>query len=142
MHTADVVMDLIDKKLSIPIKHQGYLDMYNGVDILQTRHYIQINVKAFIDKVSERHIATWIKTSYPTPNRLTLLPSDSNWLKKFNAVIGDPNKTAQAQLAKKMQLTYRSNVGESIWAMTTCRPNLAYTSVKLSQSNTCPHELH
>ncbi len=25
--------------------------------------------------------------------------------------------------------------------MTTCRPDLAYTSVKLSQSNSCPHEL-
>jgi hypothetical protein len=26
--------------------------------------------------------------------------------------------------------------------MTTCRPDLAYASVKLSQANTCPHELH
>ncbi len=32
--------------------------------------------------------------------------------------------------------------GELIWAMTTCRPDLAYASVKLSQANTCPHELH
>ncbi len=83
-----------------------------------------------------------MKTSYPTPNRSTPLPSDGNWLKQFNAAIGDPNKMAQIQLAKKMQLTYRSGVGELIWAMTTCRPNLAYTSVKLSQSNTCPHKLH
>jgi hypothetical protein len=52
--------------------------MYNGVDILQTKHYIHINVNTFIDKVFERHIATWMKTSYPTPNRLTQLPSDSD----------------------------------------------------------------
>jgi hypothetical protein len=83
-----------------------------------------------------------MKTSYPTPNRSTPLPSDGDWLKKFNAAIGDPNKMAQTQLAKKMQLTYRSGVGELVWAMTTCRPDLAYTSVKLSQSNTCPHELN
>jgi hypothetical protein len=38
-------MDFNDNKLLIPIKRQGYLDMYNGVDILQTRHYIRINVK-------------------------------------------------------------------------------------------------
>ena len=41
-----------------------------------------------------------------------------------------------------MQLTYQSGVGKLIWAMTTCRPDLAYTSVKLSQLNSCPHELH
>jgi hypothetical protein len=29
-------MDLIDDRMKIPIKRQGYLDMYNGVDVLQT----------------------------------------------------------------------------------------------------------
>jgi hypothetical protein len=41
-----------------------------------------------------------------------------------------------------MQIGYRSGVGELIWAMMTCRPDLSYTSVKLSQSNSCPHEIH
>ncbi len=35
--TSDMLMDLINEKLSEPIKRQGYLDLYNGVDILQTR---------------------------------------------------------------------------------------------------------
>jgi hypothetical protein len=30
----------------------------------------------------------------------------------------------------------------SIWAVTTCRPDLSYASVKLSQTNSNPHELH
>jgi hypothetical protein len=33
-------------------------------------------------------------------------------------------------------------VGELIWAMTTCRPDIAFTSVKLSQSNSAPAEHH
>jgi hypothetical protein len=41
-----------------------------------------------------------------------------------------------------MKLNYRGGVGELIWAMTTCRPDLAYTSIKLSQSHLCPHEHH
>ncbi len=41
-----------------------------------------------------------------------------------------------------MQLTYRSGIGELIWAMTTTRPDLAYASVKLSQANCCPHDHH
>ena len=41
-----------------------------------------------------------------------------------------------------MQLNYRSGVGKLIWAMTTCQPDLAFASVKLSQAKSCPHELH
>jgi hypothetical protein len=117
--------------------------MYNGVDIYQTRHYIKINIKTFIDKAFAKHIATWMKTSYPTPNRSTpLVPSDDKWLKLFNTATGDPDAKRQAALAKEYQLSYRSGVGELIWAMTTCRPDLAYTAVKLSQSNTSPDTIH
>jgi hypothetical protein len=48
----------------------------------------------------------------------------------------------QLNLAKEMQLGYRSCVRELIWAMTTCRSDLTYSSVKLSQSNSCPHKIH
>ncbi len=41
-----------------------------------------------------------------------------------------------------MDISYRSGVGELIWAMTTCRPDMAYVGVKLSQANACPHEHH
>jgi hypothetical protein len=135
-------MDIIEDKLKIPIRQQGYLDMYNGINVLQTWHYIKINVKTFIDKVFEHHIATCMKTSYPIPNRSTPLTSDATWLKRFNAAIGNPDKKVQSNLAKTMQQSYQSGVGKLIWAMTTCGPNLAYTSIKLSQSNTCPHKLH
>jgi hypothetical protein len=140
--TSKILMDLIDDKLFIPIKRQGYLDMYNGVDILQTKHYIKLLVTTFIKKVFETHITTWMKTTYPMPSRSTPLPSNQKWLRKFNAAIGDPDPKIQSQLANSMQLTYQSGVGKLIWAMTTCRPDLAYTSVKLSQFNSCPHKLH
>ncbi len=34
--TANVLLDMIDNKLTIPMKRQGFLDMYNGIDVLQT----------------------------------------------------------------------------------------------------------
>ena len=61
---------------------------------------------------------------------------------KFNAATGDPDKKVHVKLAKEMKLSYRSSVGELIWAMTTCHSDLAYVAVKLSQSNHCPHEHH
>ena len=41
-----------------------------------------------------------------------------------------------------MQLKYRAGIGKIVWAMTTCRPDIAFTSVKLSQSNSAPAEHH
>jgi hypothetical protein len=116
--------------------------MCNGIDVVQTRYYIKLNLTTYVNKIFEPYLATWMKTAYPTPTCSTPLPTDPAWLKKFNAAIGDPDKTAQAKLAKSMHLNYRSGVGKLIWAMTTCRPDLSFASVKLSQSNSCPHELH
>jgi hypothetical protein len=140
--TSNILIDLIDNCLKIPIKCQGYLDMYNGVDILQTQYYIKMSVRTYIKKICEPYFATWMKTSYPIPARSTPLPSDATWLKKFNAATNNVDPDKQAKLAKSMQLNYCSGVGKLIWAMTTCHPDLAFASVKLSQSNSCPHEFH
>jgi hypothetical protein len=34
--TADILLDLLDDQLSIPLKRQGLLDMFNGVNVVQT----------------------------------------------------------------------------------------------------------
>jgi hypothetical protein len=59
-HTADILMDMLDDKLQIPIKCQGHLDMYNGVDVHQTRDYIKLTCTTFIDKISRKYLATWL----------------------------------------------------------------------------------
>ena len=110
--------------------------------VLQTRHFINISVRSFVDKVFEHHLSTWMTSSYPSPARSTPLPTDATFMKKFNSSTGDPDPLVQQKLAKTMQLNFRSGIGELIWAMTTCRPDLAFSSVKLSQSNTCPHKIH
>jgi len=75
-------------------------------------------------------------------NRPTPLPSDADWLRNFNAVVGSDNPKEFANLETSMQMKYRGGVGELIWAMTTCRPDIAFASVKLSQSNSRPAEIH
>jgi hypothetical protein len=98
--TSDILMDLIDDKLKIPIKRQGYLDMYNGVDIVQTCHYIKISMSTFISKAFEPYLTTWMKSSYPMPAHSTPLPSDAKWLKKFNKATGGANPKVQAKLQR------------------------------------------
>ncbi len=78
-----------------------------------------------------------VSSTRPTP-----FPTDSGWWSEFNKAVGDPDEKAQVSLAKDMQLNYRAGVGELIWAMMTCCPDLAFASVKLSQSNLCSHKIH
>ena len=140
--TATILLDMIDEKLTIPMKRQGFLDMYNGIDVMQTRDYIKISSKSFIEKICDKYLITWMQNFTSTDDRPTPLPTDPTWYKKFNAAIGDPDPKIQAKLAQNMQLSYRCGVGELIWAMTTTRPDMAFASVKLSQANSAPAEHH
>ena len=124
------------------MKRQGYLDMYNGIDVVQTCHCIMISCTSYVNKICDKYLQTWMRNYTSTDDRPTLLPSDPAWMKKFNAAIGNPDPKVQARLGKTMDISYRSGVGELIWAMTTCQPDIAYAGVKLSQANACPHEHH
>ena len=141
-HTADILMDLLDEQLTMPIKRQGLLDMFNGVDVVQTKHYIKIDCHTYIDKFCAKYLATWMNKVPLSENRPTPLPSDADWLQNFNAAIGSDNPKELATLETSMQIRYRGGIGELIWAMITCRPDIAFTSVKLSQSNTRPADIH
>jgi hypothetical protein len=56
--TSESLLDMLDERLTIPIKQQGYLDMFNGIDITQMRDYIKISCQSFINKCCEKHLAS------------------------------------------------------------------------------------
>jgi hypothetical protein len=101
-------MDMINDNLTMLIKQQGLLDMFNGINVLQTWHYIK------------KYLESWLSKTHIMGNCPTVLPMDSTWLKMFNAVIGPANPKLHAKLKASMQIKYRGGVGELIWAMTTC----------------------
>ena len=88
--TADLLLDIIDDRLTMQVKRQGYLDMYNGIDVIKTGHYIKVLVRSFTEKVSKKHLTTWMKLGYPYATGSTPLSSDHNFQKKFNSSVGDP----------------------------------------------------
>ena len=54
-----------------------------------------------------------------------------------------PTTTDEAiQLQKKHGFNYRQAIGELLYAMVTCRPDIAYPTIKLSQYSTNPAEAH
>jgi hypothetical protein len=72
----------------------------------------------------------------------TPLPMTPQFMKALHLEEGDPDEKAQLALAKKMGFSYRSGIGQLVYAMVCCRPDLSFATVKLSQHNTCPGNVH
>ena len=139
--TANVLFDMIDEKLTFPLKRMGLVTMFNGLDIQQTRDYVKVSVQTYIERICEKHLSSWMSVK-DMPDRPTPLPTRANFMTSFLSAKGDPDEKAQANLAKKMGFGYRSGIGELIYAMITCRPDLSYATVAAAQNSACPAEIH
>ncbi len=88
------------------------------------RDYIKISCSTYIDKIMAKHLSNWLSTHdisyHPTP-----LPTKKSFLSSFLNAVGNPDPKIQQQLAKINTFGYRNGVGELIYALTTCCPDLA-----------------
>jgi hypothetical protein len=137
---ADAIFDAIDGVLRMPMRRQGLIVMYNGLDIQQSRYFIKISVQTWLTKTMAPYFADWLDiptTPFPTP-----LGSSESFLKRLYTTVGDPSPKVQAALEKSMGIKYRKAIGELIWPMTTCRPDLSQSVVKCAQASACPAEVH
>ena len=76
------------------------------------------------------------------PSRPTPLPTKKSFMTSFLTAKGDPDPTAQAKLAKQATFGYRNAIGELIYALITCRPDLSYATVRAAQYSACPAKIH
>jgi hypothetical protein len=110
--TADILLfDMCDKKLTMLIKCQGLLDMFNSIDVIQMHHYIKINCNTYITKFCAKCLDSWLNKLHIADDRPIPLPINSTWLKKFNAAIGPYNPKEQVKLEAAMQIKYCGGVG-------------------------------
>jgi hypothetical protein len=139
---ANHLLNLIDGKLLIPMKHQGLVTLYIRLDILQTKDYIKVSCETYINRISNIHLDQgWMK-SYLISDQPTLLPTTPPFLKALQTKEGDPDPVVQRALKKKMGFSYRSGIGQLVYAMVCCHPDLSFATVKLFQHNTCPGRVH
>jgi hypothetical protein len=109
---ANHVLNLIDDKLTIPMKHQGLVTLYNGLNIIQTWDYIKVLCETYIDRISNIHLDHgWMK-SYLISDRPTPLPTTPQFMKALQTDDANPNPIAQQNLEKKMGFSYRSEIGQ------------------------------
>lgn len=140
--TCHLVFDLIDDHLLLPLKPLGLITMFNGLDILQTKDYIKISCESYIDKISDKYLQTWMRNMHIKANRPTPLPTGESFMKEFLSAEGNPDPKVQADLTATKGFSYRSGIGELIYAMISCRPDISYGVVKCSQSSVCPAPIH
>ncbi len=139
--TATTVFDLIDDRLTIPLKRMGLVTLFNGLDVTQSRDYVKISCSTYISQICSKYLDTWMGKHHMS-NKPTPLPQAESFIKLFMSAEGDPSPSEQEKLGNRMGVQYHSGVGELIYALVTCRPDISYAVVKCAQSTVAPHKIH
>lgn len=126
----------------MPMKRLGLITLFNGVDVVQSKYFIKISCKTYLEKVSKRHLDNWMPDFKITTQRPLPMPATESFMKAFDKAVGDPDKAVQAQLEKDNKFGYRSGIGEIIYAMVTARPDVSTAVVRCAQNSACPAKEH
>ena len=140
------IYDRIGKRLQLPSEAEppfhyfGLLDDYNGIDVRQTSDTIELSCPRYIRRVLATHMWSAEPASEPT-KPISPLPGDA--ITQMYSHTGPPEGTPEyAALARKHGFSYRTLLGELLYAYVTCRPDIGYAVVTLSKFSTCPHDVH
>ena len=105
----------LDEHLIEPLKMQGTINYFNGVNLVQTRNYITVNCKMYLERVFERH--GWTQT--PASNNKGSIPLSPKVMRELEETKGPTDKKEAKELEKEMGFGYRAAIGELIYAMVT-----------------------
>jgi hypothetical protein len=97
-------------------------------------------VETYLAKTLQPYFDDWLDIpSMPLP---VPLGTNEKFYSELYKATGNPDVKVQAALSKRMGFGYRKAIGELIWPMTTCRPDLSQEVVKCSQASAAPTETH
>jgi hypothetical protein len=137
--TAKNVIKQINDKMTIDVKDLGLITRFNGVDVLQSRDYVKIYNKVYINKILLRH--EWIHKESPLSQFPIPMQTDTRYQRQLeNADI--PTSKEISTLEEEYGFGYRQAIGELIYALTTCCPDISYPVIKLSQYSIRPNRIH
>jgi dUTP pyrophosphatase len=139
-NTAMKVIQEIDKYMSIEIKDLGLLERYNGVDIVQGKHFIKLNNPTYLKKIINEH--EWMIQPEAIANVPIPMSEDKSYILKLEQAVLPTSITEKRELQLSMNFNYRQAIGELIYAMITCRPDISFPLIKLSQYSSNPAKIH
>jgi hypothetical protein len=138
--TAMDVIEKINSKMTITVKELSQIERFNGVDVIQSKHFIKLYNKTYIDKILSRH--HWIQQenmpahTFPIP-----MMTDNEYLRKLEMTEIPDDKDIK-KLENEMGFGYRQAIGKLIYALVTCRPDISIPVMKLAQYSTRPLCIH
>ena len=132
------IIQQINNKMRIEVKHQGIITCFNGVDVHQTRDFIKITCEKYLHNMLKQR--NWL----PTTSTLDSIPlsADPKYITKLEQAAIPPTMEAKTQLRQRMGFNYHQVIGEVIYPMMKCRPDIAFHATKLSQYMENPAEAH
>ena len=137
--TATLFWDELDTYLKAPLKREkGRITRHNGIDILQSEDGIKIYAETYLNKI----LATKSFDMTITQNKPLPMSSDKDISTKLEMTIGPDDAAEQIKLQQETGFKYRNATGELIFAMVTCRADIAFPVMKLSQYNNRPALCH
>ncbi len=134
----DKVGQIIQKQMANELHDLGIIKRFNGVDIHQTRDYLKMSCELYIDKIVTHH--GWENDK--AADRPIPIRDDAACQASLELATAPETEKEQRELEKAMGFSYRQAIGELIFALTICRPDIAAPVIKLSQYASCPAVEH
>ena len=100
-----------------------------GIDVHQTRHYIKIYNKTYIEKILKNH--PWLHQEKPAADFPLPMWADNDYIRTLEEA--EPfTEDERVQHKATVGFSYRQAIGEIIYALVTCRPDISFAAIKLS----------
>jgi hypothetical protein len=146
--TAIAIFDIIGNKLRlpnetvVPFKYLGLADDYNGIKITQTRQYNEISCPDYIDRIARSH--GW---SDPDNDEIQSHPTTPLHERSLDYIYDEPRGPSEgtsehAELQSSHGFSYRTLLGELLYAYVTCRPDIGFAVTTLSKFSMNPNKRH
>ena len=130
---ATTIINQINDQMTIDeVKELGMITRFNGIDVLQTCDYVKLYNQTYIEKILEQH--AWIHQGDEIPNAKFSIPmhSESMYTRKLETT-DLPTVEEINGLEHEYGFGYQQAIGKLIYALVTCRPDISFPVIKLSQ---------
>ena len=127
----------MDSHRTIKVKPLGIIKRFNGIDVHQTNSYIKTNNTTYVKEI----IAGKKCRDKPSHHLIIPMIEDPAYNKEIEDATPLDKKTLQ-HIKIEFRFSYRQGVGELIYAMATCRPNISFSLIKLSQYSAASARVH
>jgi hypothetical protein len=135
---AEALINAVNDRMRIEVKHLGIIDRFNGMDVHQTRYFVKITCEKYLKKMVKGHK----ELLKHVPSNPVPLPADSTYIRNLETATVPQTLPEKLQLKQSMGFNYRQVIGEIIFPMMKCRPKIAPHAINLSQYMENPAEAH